>query len=88
MIINTTVIIFSTKKTDETEIMSLLATKTVAVKCFMFLIILLAAHSPDNSFLGFAVPKKHRSKTREPKNRTNALIYGKLPHFWKVRVHC
>ncbi|KAM7436456.1 hypothetical protein ABFA07_013722 [Porites harrisoni] len=40
-------------------------------------------HSPDNSFLGFAVPKKHRSKTREPKNRTNALIYGKLPHFWK-----
>ena len=88
MIINTTVIIFSTKKTDETEIMSLLATKTLAVKCFMFLMIVLAAHSPDNSFLGFAVPKKHRRKTTEPKNRTNALIYGKLPHFWEVRVHC
>ncbi|CAH3193369.1 unnamed protein product, partial [Porites evermanni] len=40
-------------------------------------------HSPDNSFLGFAVPKKHRRKTREPKNRNSALVYGKLLHFWK-----
>ncbi|KAJ7378519.1 Alpha-1,6-mannosylglycoprotein 6-beta-N-acetylglucosaminyltransferase A [Desmophyllum pertusum] len=40
-------------------------------------------HSPDNSFMGFAVPKKqHLVETKGPKNRTNALIYGKVPHFW------
>ncbi|KAK2561560.1 hypothetical protein P5673_015541, partial [Acropora cervicornis] len=39
-------------------------------------------HSPDNSFLGFAVPqRKHRDK--DENTRKAALVYGKDPAFWK-----
>ena len=43
------------------------------------------AHSPDNSFLGFAVPSKAQENNisrNKPNNR--ALVYGKVPAFWKV----
>lgn len=43
-------------------------------------------HSPDNSFLGFAVPrrsKENRTRLNRPKTREAALVYGKDPSFWK-----
>lgn len=47
------------------------------------------AHSPDNSFLGFAVPQRER-KDKGPLQKTNtrkaALVYGKDPQFWEVRL--
>ena len=44
-----------------------------------------SAHSPDNLFLGFAVPKRTQmTEMEKPQNRSNALIYGKFLHFWKV----
>lgn len=39
-------------------------------------------HSPDNSFLGFAVPRRKQRKTVKSA-RTAALVYGKDPAFWK-----
>ena len=42
-----------------------------------------SAHSPDNSFLGFAVPQ--REGNNAIKTRKAALVYGKDPDFWKVR---
>ena len=41
------------------------------------------AHSPDNSFLGFAVPTSINKHTPATK-RTKALVYGKEARFWKV----
>jgi len=46
-------------------------------------------HSPDNSFLGFAVPRQSKdSRTRldRPSTRGAALVYGKDPFFWKVSM--
>ncbi|XP_068751796.1 alpha-1,6-mannosylglycoprotein 6-beta-N-acetylglucosaminyltransferase A-like isoform X2 [Montipora capricornis] len=42
-------------------------------------------HSPDNSFLGFAVPKNPTIKQTEAmqKKKINALVYGKRAPFWK-----
>ncbi|KAM7436454.1 hypothetical protein ABFA07_013721 [Porites harrisoni] len=43
-------------------------------------------HSPDNSFLGFAVPQRER-KDKGPLQKRNtrkaALVYGKDPQFWE-----
>ncbi|KAL9958757.1 hypothetical protein ACROYT_G035815 [Oculina patagonica] len=45
-------------------------------------------HSPDNSFMGFAVPQKqHLVQTKEQRSRKMALVYGKLPHFWQDKTH-
>ena len=41
------------------------------------------AHSPDNSFLGFAVPQR-KQKDKDENTRKAALVYGKDPAFWKV----
>lgn len=41
------------------------------------------AHSPDNSFLGFAVPRKSQENEIRPNDRLAALVYGKDPEFWK-----
>ena len=49
------------------------------------------AHSPDNSFLGFAVPrqsKDSRTGLNRPNTRGAALVYGKDPFFWKVSMAC
>lgn len=47
---------------------------------------LFSAHSPDNSFVGFAVPdKKHLVETKVTRIGTKALVYGKMPFFWEVR---
>jgi len=44
-------------------------------------------HSPDNSFMGFAVPQKQQSASmNEQKNRKHALVYGKLPEFWQGKT--
>ncbi|KAL9958747.1 hypothetical protein ACROYT_G035803 [Oculina patagonica] len=43
-------------------------------------------HSPDNSFLGFAVPRRsqeNKSHLNGPETRKAALVYGKDPLFWK-----
>ncbi|XP_073230424.1 alpha-1,6-mannosylglycoprotein 6-beta-N-acetylglucosaminyltransferase A-like isoform X3 [Porites lutea] len=43
-------------------------------------------HSPDNSFLGFAVPqraKKDKEPLQKTKTRKAALVYGKDPQFWE-----
>ncbi|KAJ7372831.1 Alpha-1,6-mannosylglycoprotein 6-beta-N-acetylglucosaminyltransferase A [Desmophyllum pertusum] len=43
-------------------------------------------HSPDNSFLGFAVPRRsgeHETLLKRNKTRNAALVYGKEPEFWK-----
>lgn len=41
------------------------------------------AHSPDNSFLGFAVPQR-KQRDKDGNTRKAALVYGKDPAFWKV----
>ena len=49
------------------------------------------AHSPDNSFLGFAVPqraKKVKGPLQKTKTRKAALVYGKDPQFWEVSMTC
>ncbi|XP_020630378.1 alpha-1,6-mannosylglycoprotein 6-beta-N-acetylglucosaminyltransferase A-like [Orbicella faveolata] len=44
-------------------------------------------HSPDNSFMGFAVPQKqHSLHVNGQKSRKHALVYGKLPHFWQGKT--
>ena len=51
------------------------------------IIVFLTAHSPDNSFLGFAVPRRsedNRTRLHRPNMREAALVYGKDPFFWKV----
>lgn len=57
--------------------------------CFLFspsFLSLFSAHSPDNSFVGFAVPdKKHLVETKVTRIGTKALVYGKMPFFWEVR---
>ncbi|XP_078344105.1 alpha-1,6-mannosylglycoprotein 6-beta-N-acetylglucosaminyltransferase A-like, partial [Oculina patagonica] len=40
-------------------------------------------HSPDNSFLGFAVPQRPQQHKNVLKTRKAALVYGKNPVFWK-----
>nr|XP_058948150.1 alpha-1,6-mannosylglycoprotein 6-beta-N-acetylglucosaminyltransferase A-like [Pocillopora verrucosa] len=45
-------------------------------------------HSPDNSFVGFAVPdKKHLVETKVTRIGTKALVYGKMPFFWEGKRH-
>jgi len=43
-----------------------------------------AAHSPDNSFLGFVVGEFKRNATASPK-KDIAVVYGKEYYMWKVR---
>ena len=53
------------------------------------LILYFAAHSPDNSFMGFAVPRKSQENEmhlKRPNTREAALVYGKDPEFWKVSL--
>lgn len=48
-----------------------------------------SAHIPDNSFLGFAVPRKSQDnpiRLRKPNDRMVALVYGKDPEFWRVSI--
>ena len=44
------------------------------------------AHSPDNSFLGFAVPKTPQVKKKKHRRLQNkAIIYGKGAEYFEVR---
>lgn len=52
----------------------------------MICLFLFVAHSPDNSFLGFAVPRKSRGNVVHSNDRMAALVYGKDPEFWKVSI--
>lgn len=52
--------------------------------CFFF-----AAHTPDNSFLGFVV-EQHLNASDikhidDIKRQNQSLVYGKVDNFWKVR---
>lgn len=49
----------------------------------------LAAHTPDNSFLGFVV-EQHLNASDikhidDVKRQNQSLVYGKVDNFWKVR---
>ena len=44
---------------------------------------LFAAHSPDNSFMGFVIPDQFNSSIhKERKNQ--AVVYGKMSYMWQV----
>lgn len=48
-----------------------------------------AAHTPDNSFLGFVV-EQHLNASDikhidDIKRQNQSLVYGKVDNFWKVR---
>ena len=45
----------------------------------------LTAHTPDNSFLGFAVDVDLDSDTQLAKSNL-AVVYGKEPYMWKVFI--
>lgn len=49
-----------------------------------------AAHTPDNSFLGFVV-EQHLNASDikhidDIKRQNQSLVYGKVDNFWKVRL--
>ncbi len=47
---------------------------------------LFAAHSPDNSFMGFVV-ESHINDTAETRSivrKNQALVYGKAEYMWQV----
>ena len=52
----------------------------------LILIFSLAAHSPDNSFMGFVV-ENHINETnaQEVPRRNKAVVYGKAQYMWQVR---
>ena len=52
----------------------------------LLIISALTAHTPDNSFLGFAVDVDLGSDSQLAKSNL-AVVYGKEPYMWKVRIH-
>ena len=44
----------------------------------------LAAHSPDNSFMGFVVESHDNSSESWPPRENMAVVYGKALYMWKV----
>lgn len=53
-------------------------------------LLLWAAHTPDNTFLGFVVQHQLSSEERRQlestKRQNQALVYGKRATFWKVTI--
>lgn len=52
--------------------------------------IAVAAHTPDNSFLGFVV-EQHLNASDikhidDIKRQNQSLVYGKVDNFWKVNL--
>lgn len=59
----------------------------VCIYIFLF-IYFAAAHTPDNSFLGFVV-EQHLNASDikhidDIKRQNQSLVYGKVDNFWKV----
>lgn len=56
----------------------------------MCILLLWAAHTPDNTFLGFVVQHQLNSGETEllksTKRQNQALVYGKNAKFWKVKI--
>lgn len=56
--------------------------------CFKMLCLSLAAHTPDNSFMGFVAEEVN--ETERPniqRNKVNmAVVYGKEASMWKVSI--
>lgn len=56
--------------------------------CFKLLRLSLAAHTPDNSFMGFVA--EELNETERPnvqRNKVNmAVVYGKEASMWKVCI--
>ncbi len=54
----------------------------------MCILFLWAAHTPDNTFLGFVVQHHLSSEETEQlkstRRRNQALVYGKRAKFWEV----
>jgi len=53
-----------------------------------FRVCFLAAHTPDNSFLGFVVEQHLNASDIQHiddiKRQNQSLVYGKVDNFWKV----
>ncbi len=43
-----------------------------------------AAHSPDNSFMGFVIYSNLKNDEEAPAKRNQSLVYGKEVYMWKV----
>lgn len=63
---------------------------TIHIVCLLLFtsVLLAAAHTPDNSFLGFVVEQHlNASDIRhidDIKRQNQSLVYGKVDNFWKV----
>lgn len=60
-----------------------------SLSAHMLCMCLSAAHTPDNSFLGFVV-EQHLNASDfkhidDIKRQNQSLVYGKVDNFWKVR---
>jgi hypothetical protein len=57
-----------------------------AITLSVIVIFLSSAHSPDNSFMGFAVPRKSNivESNYHPKKKIQGLIYGKAKGYYRV----
>lgn len=54
---------------------------------------LLAAHSPDNSFMGFVVERHVETPTlmsnvSDAVKKNQAVVYGKAEYMWSVSMQC
>lgn len=57
---------------------------------YLLVFFTVAAHTPDNSFLGFVV-EQHLNASDikhidDIKRQNQSLVYGKVDNFWKVNV--
>lgn len=50
----------------------------------MLFAIIVAAHSPDNSFMGFVVERHINTSSVTKKNQ--AVVYGKVENMWNVCI--
>ena len=53
---------------------------------------MLAAHSPDNSFMGFVVERHVETPTMTSNvsdviKKNQAVVYGKAEYMWSVSIH-
>lgn len=55
---------------------------------FIYLFMMLPAHTPDNSFLGFVSEEEVREEELESaaiRKEKIAVVYGKQDYMWEVR---
>ncbi len=47
--------------------------------------IIVLAHSPDNSFMGFVIPNKYNASDMNTR-KNQAVVYGKNDYMWKASL--